>query len=115
MWPDRRLHGALVIAQTCLGLLLVLGAGMTAVRLRSLTATETGFDPAGVLTFRIGANPQRYTGLEAKAAFYESSLRVVRAPPGVERSALAAPRFVNALRSCSRWSGWSFWWPVCTV
>ncbi len=80
-----------------MGLLLVLGAGMTAGRLRSLTATETGFDPAGVLTFRIGANPQHYTGLEAKAAFYESSLRVVRAPPGVGRSALAAPRFVHAL------------------
>lgn len=80
-------RAALVITETALASILFIGAGLS---LRSLWRTETvnpGFNPQGVLTFRIAA-PAQFSG-ERIPLFYQQVLERVRALPGVQSAVLA--------------------------
>jgi putative ABC transport system permease protein len=77
----------LVITETALASILLIGAGLS---LRSLWRTESvdpGFNPSGVLTFRVAA-PAQFSG-ERIPLFYQQVLDRVRALPGVQSVVLA--------------------------
>ena len=80
-------RAALVIVETALASILFIGAGLS---LRSLWRTEMvepGFNPDGVLTFRLAA-PTQFSG-DHIALFYQQVLERLRTIPGVQ-SALVA-------------------------
>ena len=77
----------LVVTETALASILLIGAGLS---LRSLWRTESvtpGFNPADVLTFRVAAPPQ-YSGARIPL-FYQQVIDRVRALPGVQSAVLA--------------------------
>ncbi len=77
----------LVVLETALALVLFIGAGLS---LRSLWRTETvnpGFNPEGVLTFRIAA-PTQFSG-ERLPVFYQEVSSRLRSLPGMQAVVLA--------------------------
>lgn len=80
-------RAVLVVTETALASILLVGAGLS---LRSLWRAQTvdpGFNPAGVLTFRIAA-PTQFSG-ERLPLFYQQVLDRVRMLPGVQSAVLA--------------------------
>ena len=80
-------RAALVITETALASMLFIGAGLS---LRSLWRAERvnpGFNPEGVLTFRLAA-PAQFSG-EQIPLFYQQVLERVRVLPGVQSAVLA--------------------------
>ena len=80
-------RAVLVVTETALASMLFIGAGLS---LRSLWHAETiepGFNPAGVLTFRVAA-PAQFSG-ERIPLFYQQILERLRALPGVQSAVLA--------------------------
>jgi putative ABC transport system permease protein len=78
-----RLRRALVAAQVAIAVILLVGAGLLVKSFARLQSTPSGFEPAGVLTFRITAPPARYRERADVSAFYAKVLEQVRAVPGV--------------------------------
>lgn len=80
-------RAVLVVTETALASMLFIGAGLS---LRSLWHAETvepGFNPTGVLTFRVAA-PAQFAG-ERIPLFYQQVLDRLRALPGVQSAVLA--------------------------
>ena len=80
-------RAVLVVTETALASMLFIGAGLS---LRSLWHAETvepGFNPTGVLTFRVAA-PVQFSG-ERIPLFYQQVLDRLRALPGVQSAVLA--------------------------
>jgi len=80
-------RAVLVVTETALASILFIGAGLS---LKSLWRTESvdpGFNPAGVLTFRLAA-PAQFSG-ERIPLFYQQVLDRVRVLPGVQSAVLA--------------------------
>ena len=80
-------RAVLVVTETALASILLVGAGLS---LRSLWRAQTvdpGFNPAGVLTFRIAA-PTQFSG-ERLPLFYQQVLDRLRTLPGVQSAVLA--------------------------
>ncbi len=84
-----RLRAALVVAQTALAVVLLIGAGLCLQGLRRARAVDLGLDPDRVLTasLQIGANG--YTA-ETGPGFYRELRQRLAAQPGVEEAALAS-------------------------
>ncbi len=78
----RRMHGALVVVEVALAVLLVAGATMFARSVSRLYAIETGFDAADVAVMDVVA-PIQQMPAAARAAFFERLLERVQALPGV--------------------------------
>jgi predicted permease len=78
-----RLRRALVAAQVAIAVVLLVGAGLLVKSFARLQSTPSGFEPAGVLTFRTTAPPARYRERAEVAAFYAQVLEQVRMVPGV--------------------------------
>jgi putative ABC transport system permease protein len=77
----------LVVTETALASILLIGAGLS---LKSLWRTESidpGFNPAGVLTFHVAA-PQQFSGVRIPL-FYQQVLDRMKALPGVQSVVLA--------------------------
>jgi len=84
----QRLRAALVIGETALALLLLVGAGLF---LRSLARVEDvrpGFDPRGVLTAQLSLSPLRYPDNPRRIAFYQALGERLAQTPGVTSAAL---------------------------
>jgi putative ABC transport system permease protein len=79
-----------VVAQTMLGVVLLVGAGLVFRSFASLVRTSPGFNPANVLTLRFGLPDAKYP-YEKQIAFYDDLLPAVRALPGVRAAAGVAP------------------------
>jgi putative ABC transport system permease protein len=80
-------RAVLVITETALASMLFIGAGIS---LRSLWRTQTvnpGFNPEGVLSFRVAA-PAQFSG-ERIPLFYQQVLQRLRTLPGVQSAVLA--------------------------
>jgi predicted permease len=80
-------RAGLVVMETALASVLFIGAGLS---LRSLWRAETvnpGFNPQGVLTFRVAA-PAQFSG-ERLPFFYQAISNRLRSLPGVESVVLA--------------------------
>ena len=77
----------LVVAETALACMLLIGTGLALRSLWSLRNVELGFVPQNLLTFRIAA-PAQFKGTGV-SDFYRQIVERVRALPGVERAAVA--------------------------
>ncbi len=80
-------RSVLVITETALACILLIGTGLALKGLWSLGRVELGFVPRNVLTFRIAA-PSRFTG-QRVAQFYQLVAERVEAVPGVQSAAVA--------------------------
>ncbi len=77
----------LVVSETALASILLIGAGLSLKSLWRAESVDPGFNPAGELTFRIAVPPQ-FSG-ERIPLFYQQVLERMRALPGVQSAVLA--------------------------
>jgi predicted permease len=96
----RTLSGALIVAQIALALLLVASAGLLTRSLMNLEREDLGFNPSGLLDFRIDPSLSGYEGARA-AALYADVLDRVRALPGVVSASLSSHLLISNSRSSS--------------
>jgi putative ABC transport system permease protein len=82
---ESRLRRMLVSVQFALALVLLVGAGLLFQSFRRAAEVRLGFDPGGVLTFRIRAGG--YETPEAAAALYSRLMETVKGVPGVDEAA----------------------------
>ena len=82
-----RNRSMLVITETALACVLLIGTGLALKGLWSLRSVELGFIPTHVLTFRIAA-PSQLTG-QRIAQFYQQVAERIQAVPGVQSAAVA--------------------------
>ncbi|HTF61701.1 MAG TPA: ABC transporter permease [Edaphobacter sp.] len=82
-----RQRSILVIAETALSCMLLIGTGLALRSIWSLRDVELGFVPKNVLTLRIAA-PSQLTGAQI-SDFYQQFVERIRAVPGVESAAVA--------------------------
>jgi putative ABC transport system permease protein len=80
-------RGLLVVAETALALVLLVGAGLMVHSFARLTRTRIGFDPKHLLTFRL--DQPRGASDETKQLFFPQVLERVGAIPGVASVCLA--------------------------
>lgn len=79
----RRLRGALVVLQMSSALILLIGAGLMVRSFMNLGRVDPGFDPAGLLAFKVSLPELRYESSAKKEAFFAEALRRIRQLRGV--------------------------------
>ncbi len=80
-----RLRNLLVAGQTALALVLLVGSGLMIRSFNELRNVHPGFDPEGVLTFRVNLPDAQYTTAQGAAGFHMQLLERLAALPGVQR------------------------------
>lgn len=78
-----RTRSTLVILQVALSLMLLVGAGLVGRSAVRLLASDPGFDPEGVLTWRVPLSDGDYAEPEEVAGFHAAYLSRIGAIPGV--------------------------------
>jgi predicted permease len=86
----RRARASLVVAETALALMLLVGAGLLLKSFTRLQAVDPGFKADHVLTAQISLPALQYTDGPARAAFWTRLLADVRALPGVAAAGLTS-------------------------
>jgi predicted permease len=76
-------RAALVIAETALALMLLVGAGLLIKSFARLQRVDPGFSPENVLTASIALPATRYPDAAARRTFWERLVERIRATPGV--------------------------------
>ena len=85
--PKRlRLRSGLIVAETVLAVVLLVGAGLLARSFERLLSVDLGFSTAGIQTFNITLPEVRYGTPQLRAEFVERLLTRMAQHPGVERS-----------------------------
>ena len=85
--PHRqRTRGALVVVETALAVVLVIGAGLMIRSVQALQRIELGFEPRNVLTMRVALPSTTYETPQQVTGTFERLLDRVRALPGVQRA-----------------------------
>jgi putative ABC transport system permease protein len=83
--PGRhRGRNLLVVAQTAMALVLLVGSGLLARSFSKLMGTDIGFDPKDVLTFRVGLPSASYAKPDQIARFSHQLVDRLSQIPGVE-------------------------------
>jgi putative ABC transport system permease protein len=100
-----RLRGVLVILETALALILLVGAGLMVNGFSNLLAVEMGFDRTHVLTFHIALPEEKYQKKDQVFGYYDRVLHQLRSLPSVNSAAC-----VTSLPS-----GWSWNWTEYTA
>src|SRR2546430_1412755 len=77
----------LVILETALGVVVVIGAGLLLRSFLILERVPLGFQPQNVLTFRVIPRGERYSLLTGRTAFYQQAIERIQALPGVRSAA----------------------------
>lgn len=85
-WRD-----SLVVAEVALGLMLLIGAGLMMRSFGLLVNIHPGFDPTNVLTGRISLTRAAYEDTGERVRYVDQTLDRLKALPGVESAAFAAP------------------------
>lgn len=80
----QRIRGLLIVAETALAVVLLVGAGLLLRSFMRMTSVELGFDPRGVQTFTISLPAAKYAQPAERAAFVESLMSGITRHPGVE-------------------------------
>ena len=80
---SRRTRGGLVVAEIALSVVVLAGAGLLGRSLLRLLAVDPGFNPDGVLTFRVALPDQKYPADDSRRLFFRRALDRIRAVPGV--------------------------------
>jgi putative ABC transport system permease protein len=83
-------RSALVTGEVALALVLLSGAGLLMRSFYRLQSVDTGFDPHGVLTFRVNLPPAKYGKDEQQLALFDRALDNLRALPGVTSAGAAS-------------------------
>jgi predicted permease len=83
-----RLRGLLVVAETALSVVLLVGASLLLQSLWALQRVDLGFVPEGALTARLSVPETSYPEPEKVVAFYREVLERARAIPGVKAAGL---------------------------
>src|SRR5688572_4304472 len=83
-----RLRHALVIAETAMAVILLVGALLLTRSLWQLQKIDLGFEPSGVLTMRLSLPATSYDTPEKAVAFYDRLLNEARSTPGVKAAGL---------------------------
>ncbi len=78
-----RARSVLVVLQVALALVLLVGSGLMIRSYRALRSVDPGFDPKGVMTFRLSPAPAKYAGGEPITQFYTQLVARLKAIPGV--------------------------------
>jgi putative ABC transport system permease protein len=79
----RRLRSLLVATQVALALMLLAGAGLALRSFNRLLSVDPGFQPAGVLTFRLSLPEGTYPTLASNVQFYRDYVERLRGLPGM--------------------------------
>ncbi|HEY0784384.1 MAG TPA: ABC transporter permease [Acidobacteriaceae bacterium] len=87
---QQRLHSLLVIAETALGLVLLVGAGLLMLSFHRVLSVDPGFNPRHLLTFKIGMPEKRY-GDQRRLQFSQQLQARFAALPGVTDAAFGYP------------------------
>jgi predicted permease len=85
-----RLQSILVVAQTAIGLVLLVGSGLLIHSLDRILKSDPGFAPQQMLSFRISVPGKRYTDARQEELFHQL-LSDLRALPGVQSASAAFP------------------------
>jgi len=85
----RRLQGGLVVAQTSVSLILLIGAALLIRSMASLYRLDLGFRPRNVLAVTLDLPEMKYAEPRRCRAFFESLLPRVRALPHVQSAGLS--------------------------
>ncbi len=89
--PKRqRSRAVLVVTQTAMALVLMVGSGLLVRSFWRVYRTDLGFRYQNLLTFRITLPQSRYPTPSARTAYHGEVLRLLRALPGVESAALTS-------------------------
>ncbi|MBL7184906.1 MAG: ABC transporter permease [Phycisphaerae bacterium] len=84
----RHLHGGLVIAQTGLSLILLIGAALLVRTWIALQREDLGFRPENVIAVQVRLLESRYPEYDGCQPFFDPLLQRVRSLPGVRSAAL---------------------------
>lgn len=76
-------RNALVVVQSGLALVLMVGSGLLVRSFWGLTSTDPGFDTDNILTFQYALSADRYPGAQDNAGFHIRFLEELRGMPGV--------------------------------
>ena len=87
---QNRLHSALVIAETALGLILLIGAGLLIRSFDKLLSVDPGFNKDHLITFRVGMAPNKFADAKLLQLTQLMQTRFA-AVPGVEQSTYGFP------------------------
>lgn len=79
-----RIRRTLVIVQTGLAVMLLIGSGLLIRSLRAVERVERGFDPSNVMTASVSVHGTHYDSLLAINSFYSRVMEAVRQSPGVK-------------------------------
>ncbi len=83
-------RAALVVGETALALMLLVGAGLLIKSFARLQAVNPGFATDDVLTAQIGLAPVRYADVAARRTFWTRLVDKARALPGVSAAGLTS-------------------------
>ena len=84
------LRRSLVVAQVALAFVLVVGSGLLLASFQRLLGVSPGFEPAHVLTGRVGLVGPRYPDDASQRAYTGRALARVRALPGIESAGITS-------------------------
>ena len=84
------LRNALVIAETCLALVLLAGAGLLMRTFINLQHVSAGFQPEHVLTLRTDLPSKRYPDDAASIRFYKTLVERLKTLPGVQLAGVSS-------------------------
>ena len=85
-----RLQNSLVIVQTAIGLVLLIGSGLLIRSFVQVLRVDPGFDRQNVLTAYINLPDNRYSTMQ-QIQFYEQLLSRIQAIPGVQAASASTP------------------------
>jgi len=80
--PQRRIQQTMVVVEVALAVVVLVGSGLLVRSLQRMTAVNPGFDPQGVLSFRVATGWSQMQ-VYRRAEFYSEASRRVAALPGV--------------------------------
>ena len=87
---QQRLHTGLVVAQTAIGLVLLVSSGLLIRSFMRILTVDPGFDPKHMLTARIGVSFDRLSH-DQHVQFYDQLVARLSALPGVQDASAGWP------------------------
>lgn len=94
----RRLRSLLVVAEVAISLMLLIGAGLLVRSFIRLQQVSPGFEPDGVISFRLGSTARQFANRDLAIEFYRTASDALASVPGVTiRGAVTALPFTASV------------------